>query len=65
MGAMDQGFKAWIDLSKEVVLPWVLGVPVTYLGDFPREIALAPQLLPDNFHRVLVAEQECLVNIEA
>jgi hypothetical protein len=51
---MDQGFKAWIDLCKDVVLPWVLGEPVEYLGIFPKEIAPAPQLLPDNFHRVSV-----------
>jgi hypothetical protein len=64
MGAMDQGFKAWIDLCKEAVLPWALGEPVEYLGDFPKEIAPAPQLLPDNFHLARVGGRECLINIE-
>lgn len=65
MGTMDQGFKAWLDLCKEQVLPWVMGVPVTYIATYPTEIAPAPQLLPDNFYQVRVETQDCLVNIEA
>src|SRR5579859_578471 len=64
MGAMDQGFKAWLDMCKDEVLPWVIGAPVTFLGAFPKELAPAPQLLPDSFYRVRVKKQECLVNIE-
>ncbi len=64
MGVMDQGFKAWLDSSKEKVLPWMTGQPVEYLGTFPKELAPAPQLLPDSFYRVLVKKQECLVNVE-
>ncbi len=64
MGAMDQGFKAWLDMCKDEVLPWVMGAPVGFLGAFPKELALAPQLLPDSFYRVRVRKQECLVNIE-
>jgi hypothetical protein len=64
MAAMDQGMKAWLDLCKEDVLPWVVGEPVEYLGTFPTEIAPAPQLVPDKFYRVRVASRECLVNIE-
>jgi predicted transposase YdaD len=64
MGAMDQGFKAWLDLCKGEILTWIMGTPVTVLGAFPKELAPAPQLLPDTFYRVRVKKQECLVNIE-
>lgn len=64
MGVMDQGFKAWLDMSKEALLTWVLGAPVTFLGKFPGELAPAPQLLPDSFQRISVAGEECLANIE-
>ncbi len=64
MGAMDQGFKAWLDLCKEDVLPWVLGEPATFLGMYPKELAPAPQLLPDSFLRAGLQKQECLVNVE-
>jgi hypothetical protein len=65
MGVMDQGMKAWIDLCKEALLPWLVGEPVEYLGMYPKEIAPARQLLPDDFYRVRVARQEGLINIEA
>ena len=65
MGTMDQGFKAWLDLCKDDVLPWAMGTPVTILGTFPKELAPAPQLLPDSFYRARVEKHECLVNIEA
>ncbi len=64
MGVMDQGMKAWMDLCRDALLPWVVGEPVEYLGTFPKEIAPASQLLPDSFYRVRIAGQLCLVNIE-
>ena len=65
MGQMDQGFKAWFDLCKADVVPFVTDDPqAQYLGDIPTEIAAEPQLLPDSLYRVRSQGIEHILNIE-
>lgn len=61
---MDQGFKAWVDLSPDAVMRWLCGPNARYVGKLPQEIAPAPQLVLDRLYEVRVGRRLCLAHLE-